>query len=86
MVWSRACRTSVVASLSNKQGTDSGLVLEVPASSQFVMTLDSSVIGLLGGNPVVEGREETLPPVGGRLCVQSCWAITKSDTVWQYQQ
>ena len=39
-----------------------------------------------GGNPVVEGREETLPPVGGRLYVQSCPAITKSDTVWQYQQ
>jgi len=37
----------VVAGLSDKQGTDSGLVLEVPASSQFVMTLDSSVIGLL---------------------------------------
>jgi hypothetical protein len=39
----------VVAGLSDKQGTDSGRVLEVPASSPCVMTLDSSV----GGDPGV---------------------------------
>ena len=39
----------------------------------------------LGGNPVVQGREETVPPVGGRLYVASCWAITKPGTVWQLQ-
>src|SRR5450631_394172 len=36
-----------------------------------------------GGNSAVQCREETLPPVGGRLCVQSCWAITKPGTVCQ---
>jgi len=32
------------------------------------------------------GREETVPPVGGRGYVQVWWAITKPGTVWQYQR
>jgi hypothetical protein len=35
-----------------------------------------------GANPVAAGREETFPPVGGRLCVQSCPATTMPGTVW----
>ena len=60
------------------------------------VTLNPSIFILRGGgaaamsdqgeNPVVQGREETLPPVGERLWVQVCWAITKPDTVRQYQQ
>jgi hypothetical protein len=39
-----------------------------------------------GGNPVVQRREEILAAVGGKRCVQVCWAITKPGTIWQYQQ
>jgi hypothetical protein len=39
-----------------------------------------------GGNLVAAGPEETFPPFGGKLFIQSCPAITKPCTVWAYQR